>query len=329
MLGRIYRQFGVYDKAQRLLEQALASGEQAFGAEHLRDRPDPQRPRCGADREGRLRRRRARRSNGRSRCAAICWVPSTLMWRSRWSSSGAFTRIAASTTAPSRCSARRCAIRRRVLGDEHRETAVSMSGLASVLRLNGDLDGAEALLRRSLELNRKTRGERHANTGNSLHDLGLIATARHDYAAAETLFRQSMDILRQALGETHPLIATGLNNLAHVWMAQGRYDEAANALQSAIDIARPALGADHQLVGDLHRQSRGRATGSPQARAGRAAARRGAADPLAGAGDRAKPTTHASRGRLEHRRHQTPARATVMGDRCASRGDERSGSCVA
>ena len=36
VLGRIYRQFGVYDKAQQLLEQALVSGQQAFGAEHVR-----------------------------------------------------------------------------------------------------------------------------------------------------------------------------------------------------------------------------------------------------------------------------------------------------
>jgi hypothetical protein len=32
---------------------------------------------------------------------------------------------------------------------------------------------------------------------------------------------------------------------------------------------------------------------------------------------------------LEHRRHQTPALATVMGDRCAGLGVERSGSRVA
>ena len=36
VLGRIYRQSGVFDKAQLLLEQALASGEQAYGAEHVR-----------------------------------------------------------------------------------------------------------------------------------------------------------------------------------------------------------------------------------------------------------------------------------------------------
>ena len=36
MMGRTYRRLGAYDKAQQLLEQALASGQKAFGAEHVR-----------------------------------------------------------------------------------------------------------------------------------------------------------------------------------------------------------------------------------------------------------------------------------------------------
>ena len=47
---------------------------------------------------------------------------------------------------------------------DHRETAVSLSDLASVLRLNGDLAGAELLLQQCLETNRKTRGDDHPNT---------------------------------------------------------------------------------------------------------------------------------------------------------------------
>ena len=33
--GRLYRRLGMYDKAQHLLEQALASGRAAFGPEHV------------------------------------------------------------------------------------------------------------------------------------------------------------------------------------------------------------------------------------------------------------------------------------------------------
>ncbi len=56
------------------------------------------------------------------------------------------------------------AIRTRALGEQHGETAVSQSDLASVLRLNGDLPGAERLLRQCLETNLKTRGATHPNT---------------------------------------------------------------------------------------------------------------------------------------------------------------------
>ena len=74
------------------------------------------------------------------------------------------------------------------LGDDHGETAVSLSDLASVLRLNGDLDGAEALLRQSLEVHRQTRGEAHAMTATTLHDVALITAAKGDWAPPNRCF---------------------------------------------------------------------------------------------------------------------------------------------
>jgi tetratricopeptide (TPR) repeat protein len=114
--------------------------------------------------------------------------------------------------------------------------------------LNGDLPGAEALLRKCLETNRKTRGEIHPNTSATLHYLALIAAARQDRAGAEAILRHSLDISRKTLGEKHPVVARTLNSLSHVLAAQGRSQEAAAALQDAMAIARPALGGDHQLV---------------------------------------------------------------------------------
>ena len=89
----------------------------------------------------------------------------------------------------SRCIARRLAVRRRLLGDRHRETAVSENNLASVLRLRGDLDGAAALLRHALDVSIETRGPRHPNAATTRHDLALIAYARGDYASAEAELR--------------------------------------------------------------------------------------------------------------------------------------------
>jgi serine/threonine protein kinase/tetratricopeptide (TPR) repeat protein len=247
VLGRIYRQFGVYDKAQRLLEQALVSGEKAFGPEDLlmarvlnelgavlTDRGDYAAAEQSLQRALDMRRHLLGTDHAD---VAVTMVELGRFYQDRGQRDRA---------EPLKREA--LDIRRRVLGPGDREVAVSLSDLASDLRLRGDLDGAEALLRQGLEINRKTRGERHANTGTTLHDLGLIAFARHDYAGAEALFREALDIHQETLGPAHPNVAIGLNSLAHVWVALGRYDEAAHALTQALDIARPALGADHQLV---------------------------------------------------------------------------------
>jgi tetratricopeptide (TPR) repeat protein len=246
VLGRIYRRLGVYDKAQSLLEQALASGTAAFGAEHvtvaqtlhdlavlLADKGDYD---AAARRlEQALAMRRSLLGAGHQDVAI------TLSELGRVYQDLGLNQRAE----PLQREALR--IRRTALGAGDKETAVSMSDLASVLRLNGDLAGAEALLRECLDINRKTRGEIHPNTAITLHDIGQIAAARGDYATAESLMRQSLDINRRTLGSNHPVTATILNSLAHVLVAQQRYDDAAAALEEALAIARPALGSDHQL----------------------------------------------------------------------------------
>jgi hypothetical protein len=133
-----------------------------------------------------------------------------------------------------------------VLGSEHRETAVSQSDLARP-RLNGDLDGAETLLRQSLETNRRTRGDDREHR----HDVArpaLVAASRGDYGTAEAQLRRVLELQKKAMGEQHPVVAMVLNSLAHVLRAEGRDDEARPVLQEALAIAGAALGAGHQLV---------------------------------------------------------------------------------
>jgi serine/threonine protein kinase/tetratricopeptide (TPR) repeat protein len=247
VLGRIYRRLGLYDKAEPLLEQALASGNAAFHEDHvdvaqtlhdlgvvLADKGDY------AFAAQRLEEALAMRRRLFGYDHADVAVTLSELGR-------VYQDLGLNQRAePLQREALR--IRRTVLGEDHRETAVSLSDLASVLRLNGDLAGAEALLTRCLEMNRKTRGEIHPNTSSTLHDLALIAAARRDDARAETMLRRALDIARRTLGEKHPVVATTLNSLSHVLVSQQRYEEAAAALQDALAIARPALGHEHQLV---------------------------------------------------------------------------------
>jgi serine/threonine protein kinase len=247
IIGRMYRRVGMYDKAQHLLERALASGLKAFGPEHANvaqtlndigglaaEKGDYATAASSLESALNIR----RRLHGPEHTN----VADTLAELGRiYQDQGLNARAE-----PLHREA--LAIRRKLLGEESGETAVSLSDLASVLRLNGDLEGAEALLRQSLEIHRSTRGESHAMTATTMHDLALTLGARGDLASAEPLFRQVMDIHRRALGDGHPLVAVTLNSLARVVREQGRDDEAARALEAALEIARPALGADHQLI---------------------------------------------------------------------------------
>ena len=247
VMGRIYRRLGVFEKAQPLLEQALAVGRPVFGPEHervaqslhdlgvlLMDKGDY--PAAGRTLEQALVLRRQRLG------AEHADVAVTLVELARVYQDQGFNARAEPLQREA------LAIRRKVLGETHRETAVSLSGLASVLRLNGDLPGAESLLRQSLEMNRTTRGEDHPNTSATRHDLALIAGARGDDAAAEPLFRHAVATQRATLGEKHPIVATTLNGLARALAGQGKYDEAVSALREALTVALPALGSDHQLI---------------------------------------------------------------------------------
>jgi serine/threonine protein kinase/Tfp pilus assembly protein PilF len=247
LMGRLYRRYGAYDKAQHLLEQALASGRTAFGPEHVRvaqtlndlgallmEKGNYATAEPTLEQALSMRRQLLGREHGD--------VAVTLVELGRVYQDQGFNDRAEPLQREA------LAIRRTVLGEEHRETAVSLSDVASVLRLKGDLSGAESLLRQSFELNRKTRGEGHPNTATAMHDLALIAAARGNYPAAESMFRQVLEMHRKTMGDRHPILATTLNNLSRVLLAQKRPDEAVAALQDAVGIARAALGNDHQLV---------------------------------------------------------------------------------
>ena len=246
-MGRTYRRLGLYDKAQQLLEQSLASGQRAFGPEHVRvaetlqslgvvlaDKGDY----AGAARrlEEALALQR-KLLGGQHADIAV-----TLSELGRVYQDEGFNQRAEPLHREA------LEMRRKLLGEEHRETAVSLNDLGSVLRLNGDLSGAEALIRRSLAINLKTRGKDHPNTATTLHDLALIVAARGDYPAAESMLHQALATERKALGDRHAAVAATFNTLSRVLFEQGRYEDAVSALEDALRIAGPALGPDHPLV---------------------------------------------------------------------------------
>ena len=248
LMGRTYRRLGMYDKARRLLEQALAGARQSLGPEHVRvahaladlgvvqvDLGDY--AAAGRTLERALAMRRTLLGPEHPD-VAITLAELGRVYQDQGMSARAEALHREALT-----------IRRKVLGEQHRETAVSQSDLASVLRLKGDLAGAESLLRRTLETNRKTRGPGHPNTAITMHDLALVAAARGDWTTAESQLRTVLAMQQRTVGPAHPTLAVTLNSLAKAQVALGRPRDAVTTLQQALAIVGGALGREHQLVG--------------------------------------------------------------------------------
>ncbi len=245
VIGRVYRMLGQYDKAQPLLEEAVAIG---------RRRPESEGLAQSLNDLGALRNQRG------DYIAAERIVLEALAMRRRLLGPD-HADIAVTLEVLSRIYTlhgnnkraepllrEALQIRRKVLGEEHSETATSLNDLALVLWENGELSSAAALFRQALVIFRKI-GPDDANTAAVINNLALVTEDLGDRPGAIALFRDALSIRRKLLDKNHPSIANSLNNLSHPLREEGKYDEAASLLREALEIGRSVLGDEHPLTG--------------------------------------------------------------------------------
>ncbi len=140
---------------------------------------------------------------------------------------------------------RALAIREKVLGAEHPDTAASLNDLAAVLEARGRYGEAEPLHRRALAIDEKVLGAEHPNTAASLSNLAKVLDDQGRYGEVEPLLRRALAIDEKVLGAEHPSTAASLNNLSLVLQVQGRYGEAELLVRHALAIDEKVLGAEH------------------------------------------------------------------------------------
>ncbi len=140
------------------------------------------------------------------------------------------------------------AIERRVLGEEHPDTAVTHSELGRVFLDQGRLGDAEAHFRAALAIRRKVLGADDHETATSLSDLGLLLRDKGDWAGAETHFRAALEVTRRTRGPRHPDVGTALGNLALAVNERGDPAAAEGMLRQALAIGEASLGRDHPMI---------------------------------------------------------------------------------
>ena len=114
------------------------------------------------------------------------------------------------------------AAQRRVLGDDHDATILSLGNLGSVLTKLGRAAEAEPLFIEAVERCHRTLGTSHRLCGNTLRKQGRGLVALKRYADAERALEKAYRVLSAAHGVDHPATALAAANLVELYEAWGR-----------------------------------------------------------------------------------------------------------
>ncbi len=91
-------------------------------------------------------------------------------------------------------------IRRRLLGEDHPHTLISINNIGLLLQEQGKLGEAEPLLREALQRRRRVLGDDHPGTLISINNMGSLLQEQGKLDQAEPLLREALTGRRKKLG---------------------------------------------------------------------------------------------------------------------------------
>jgi serine/threonine protein kinase/tetratricopeptide (TPR) repeat protein len=149
------------------------------------------------------------------------------------------------------------ALRRQHLGDAHRDVAVAYAGLASLYLNEGRFQEAVGPSLQAVAILRKVEQNKGLAESIVLFQQGLLAREMPPIAGsflgwggladAERHFRRCLELTRRILGNRHPYTALVLHELAHTLERRGQDAEAEKCFRACLAIARP-YGLEHPKV---------------------------------------------------------------------------------
>lgn len=140
--------------------------------------------------------------------------------------------------------------RRRLFPEQSDEIATSLLTLSTVLRAEGDLIGAEKVLREMLQIVRSLYGSEDSRTAGVLFGLGSTLRRLGRPDEAEPVLREGLATRRRVVGDRHSALTWGMLQLARTRVDQGDAAEAEALCRESISIRIERLGEDHAQVTD-------------------------------------------------------------------------------
>jgi serine/threonine protein kinase/tetratricopeptide (TPR) repeat protein len=133
---------------------------------------------------------------------------------------------------------------REIFGDDHATVAATLRSRALQLQSAGDLEAAEELFNRSLEIWRSVGDE--ANVAATMNRIGLLLMTKGDDLGSEEAFREAVRIYRERPAAESLALCEPLMQLASVLINRSEFEEAADLLEESIELRRRV--APHQRL---------------------------------------------------------------------------------
>jgi non-specific serine/threonine protein kinase/serine/threonine-protein kinase len=136
--------------------------------------------------------------------------------------------------------------RRRVLSSDDPDLFESMDCVASAYQNGGRYDEAEKLYLEEIAGRTRVQGVDHPSTLWAMNNLGNVYMQQHRWDMAETTHRATLEIRRRVLGNDHPRTLASMSNLADVYLAEGRKEDAEKLARETLETDQRVLGAEHR-----------------------------------------------------------------------------------
>ncbi len=246
-IGNVYRNLGLYERADELLSRALELRRENLGAEHpevaesLFDLGILRREQGGPEaaepllRQALAQRRRTLGEEHPAVAATLTELGLALGLRGDFEAAEAMFQDALD-------------LRRRLFGGDHELTAETLGAFADVKMEERDLARSEALYREALGINRAVFGEVHPQVASNLNGLGEVLHQKWDPDGAEELYSQALEIARKLYGDRHPALTPHLNNLAVLRAQKEDFAGAEPPLREIVEMQREVLGPEHPAL---------------------------------------------------------------------------------
>jgi CHAT domain-containing protein/Tfp pilus assembly protein PilF len=143
------------------------------------------------------------------------------------------------------------ALRTRLLGTEHRQTAQSIAMAGFAWDRAAQPKKARPLYEQALAIRQKVLGS-HPDTSISAYNLGLFLSEQGEDAAARPHLEQSAAMDRRLFGDDHRKTIGTLLSLGFVQQRLGNYKDARLSFDQALTSSKKTLGNNHPTTVDCH-----------------------------------------------------------------------------